>query len=103
MTLAQFARLNQIIEYQTPTNTISTIQDNWENIEDKVTLIKILDMDYPMNNLGGKKAIKWVTQGLAVFEDEVKTHVNIHMDLGEGIYHSLKISIKCQEQKRNGS
>jgi DNA ligase-1 len=90
MTLAQFARLNQIIEYQTPTNTISTIQDNWEKIEDKITLIKILDLDYPMNNLGGKKAIKWVTQGLAVFEDEVKTHVNIHMDLGEGIYHFVE-------------
>ncbi len=73
MTLAQFSRLNQIIEHKTPTNTIKEIEINWENIEDKISLIKILDMDYSMNNLGGKKAVKWITQALQVFEDEIKT------------------------------
>ena len=86
MSFGQFARLNQTIEHRTPTSTIQQISKSWDDIEDKITFIQILDMAYPMNNLGNKKAIKWVTQALGVFEEEVKTQVNIHMDLGEGIY-----------------
>ena len=87
MSFGQFARLNQTIEHRTPTSTIQQISKSWEDIEDKIAFIQILDMAYPMNNLGNKKAIKWVTQALGVFEEEVKTQVNIHMDLGEGIYY----------------
>ena len=87
MSFGQFARLMQSVEHKTPTETIKQISQSWENIDDKLSLIKILDMDYSMNNLGTKKAIKWVTQSLEVFEDEVKSQVDIHMDLGEGIYY----------------
>jgi DNA ligase-1 len=87
MTLAQFARLMQTIEHRTPTETIRQIAADWDNITDQESLIKILDMDYAMNNIGGKKAIKWVAQALESFEDEVQQYVTVHMDLGEGIYY----------------
>lgn len=87
MTLAQFARLMQTIEHRTPTESIRQITADWDNINDKDSLIRILDMDYSMGNIGGKKAIKWVAQALESFEEELKPFVTVHMDLGEGVYH----------------
>ncbi len=51
MTLAQFARLMQTIEHRTPTESIRQITADWDNINDKDSLIRILDMDYSMGKI----------------------------------------------------
>lgn len=90
MTFARFARLNQTIEHLTPTSTIEVICKNWEHFDSPVELIRVLDLDYAGNNLGTRKAVKWIASTLQVFEDEVKLNSEIHMDLGEGIYHFVE-------------
>jgi len=87
MTFANFARLNQTLEMLTPTASIDLICKDWELFNDKVELIQILDLDYSMNNLASKKAIKWISSALEVFDEEIKLNADIHMDLGEGVYH----------------
>lgn len=86
MSWIRFARLNQVIEELSPTASITQIKKAWDNFEDKVSLVSLLSDEYPMNNLGQKKAIKWVANHYEVFDDEVENYVNIYGDIGEGIY-----------------
>ena len=39
-----------------------------------------------MNNIGTKKAIKWVTNAYGAFEDEIASYADMYGDLGEGVY-----------------
>ena len=87
MTLARFARLNESLEFLTPTQSISMIKKDWKNFSDPITLIKILSLDYPMNNLGNKKAIKWIASSMGLFDDDIKSSASIHLDLADGVYY----------------
>tara|TARA_R110000824_G_scaffold372145_2_gene562247 strand:+ start:9062 stop:10606 length:1545 start_codon:yes stop_codon:yes gene_type:complete len=86
MSWINFCRINQAIEELTPTASISRIKNSWDTFDDKETLMSLFAMEYPMNNLGQKKAIKWISEALQVFEDEIETHIDIYGDIGEGLY-----------------
>jgi DNA ligase-1 len=89
MTLARFARMCEVLEYQTPSQKASTISMNLSSFSDKTTVIKILSKDYAVNNIGSKRAITWVAQSLGLFEDEVSGAVTTWADLGEGMKQML--------------
>jgi DNA ligase-1 len=86
MTWARFARLNEAIEGLTPTASIVQIKRAWELFEDKDKLVSLFSMEYPINNIGTKKAIKWVTNAYGAFDDEIAAYVDMYGDLGEGVY-----------------
>ena len=52
---------------------------------DKELLIKILSLEYPVNNIGSKRAITWVANAMGIFEDEVEDYTKAWGDIGEGI------------------
>lgn len=85
MSLAKFARLNETLEEMTPTQSINLLAKHWEEF-DGIILTQILTLDYPMNNLGNKKAIKWIAKSMGVFDDEIKTAASIHLDLADGVF-----------------
>jgi DNA ligase-1 len=86
MTLAKFARLNESLEFLTPTQSIVRIKNDWENFSDPITLTQILTLDYPMNNLGNKRAVKWIASSMGVFDDDIERAASVHLDLGDGVY-----------------
>ena len=86
MSWIRFARLNEAIEGLTPTASIVQIKRAWELFEDKDKLVSLLTMEYPMNNIGTKKAIKWVTNAYGAFDDEIASYADMYGDLGEGVY-----------------
>ena len=82
----RFARLNQAIEDLSPTASIVQVKRAWELFEDKEAIISLLTMEYPMNNLGTKRATKWITNAYGAFDDEIESYANMYGDLGEGVY-----------------
>lgn len=106
MTLTRFARMCEALENQTPTMKCFTINESlssFGNIED---VVEILAIEYPNNNIGEKKAIKWVANALGVFESEVLRQKDIWGDLGEGMYSFITSSkedsnVSLQEFKRH--
>ena len=83
----EFSRLMQAVEYKTPTKTVSLLAKEFKEIENKTIFIDILSLDLGPNNLASKKALKWITKSLEVFEEEVEVSIYNHGDIGEGIYH----------------
>ena len=83
----EFSRLMQAVEYKTPNRTVSLLAKEFEEIEYKKVFIEILSLDLGPNNLASKKALKWITKSLEVFEEEVEVSIYNHGDIGEGIYH----------------
>ena len=86
MTWARFARLNEAIEGLTPTASIVQIKRAWDLFDDKDKFVSLLTKEYPKNNLGNKKAIKWITKAYGAFDDEIEQYANMYGDLGEGVY-----------------
>jgi len=88
----EFSRLMQAVEYKTPTKTVSLLAKEFKEMNDisginKTEFINILSLDLGPNNLASKKALKWITKSLEVFEEEVEVSIYNHGDIGEGIYH----------------
>tara|TARA_R100000234_G_scaffold26505_1_gene15276 strand:+ start:147 stop:1676 length:1530 start_codon:yes stop_codon:yes gene_type:complete len=83
---ARFSRLNQAIEDLSPTASIVQVKRAWDLFDDKEALVSLLTLEYPMNNLGQKKAVKWVTKFYEAFDDEIEQYADMYGDLGEGIY-----------------
>ena len=83
----EFSRLMQAVEYKTPTKTVSLLAKDFKEIENKTVFIDILSLDLGPNNLASKKALKWITKCLEVFEEEIETSIYNHGDIGEAIYH----------------
>ena len=52
-----------------------------------MTLTKLFCMEYPMNNLGLKKAMVWITSAYDCFEDELRTMYDVHGDLGTAVLY----------------
>jgi len=83
----EFSRLMQAVEYKTPTKTVSLLAKEFKEIENKTRFIDILSLNLGPNNLASKKALKWITKSLEVFEEEIETSIYNHGDIGEAIYH----------------
>ena len=86
MSWINFCRLNQAIEGLSPTAAIVQMKRSWDSFENKELFVSLFTDEYPINNLGTKKAIKWVSNFYEVFDDEINTYCDIYGDLGEGIY-----------------
>ena len=65
----EFSRLNQAVERLTPTKKIKLLSKDYP--EEYLAFIKILSLELPANNLASKKAMKWITNALEVFDDEI--------------------------------
>lgn len=89
MTLAKFARMCEVLEYETPSQKALTISMSLSSFSDKTTVIKILSKDYVINNIGSKRAITWVSEAFGMFEDEISGVVHTWGDLGEGMKELL--------------
>ena len=81
----------ELLEFESPTRKAQIISENLSSFEDKATIIEILSLELPSNNIGGKRAIKWVANALGLFEDEVETSVSMWGDLGEGFHITKEI------------
>ena len=86
MSWIRFARLNEAIEGLTPTGSIVQIKRAWDLFDDKEKVVSLLTLECPKNQLGKKKAIKWVTKAYGAFEDEIASYTDMYGDLGEGVY-----------------
>ena len=86
MTLAQFARMCEVLENQTPTNKAITISQSMSSFDDKPNLIGILSLEFPINNIGNKRAMTWIANALGVFDDEIEQYTHAWGDIGEAIY-----------------
>jgi DNA ligase-1 len=82
----EFCRINQLIELKVPTTKISKLKADWEGIDNKEIFLKILCLDLEPNNLKTKKATKWLTNVMNIFEDELEMEIYTHGDIGEAIY-----------------
>ena len=85
MGFSQFARLCEVLEQNTPTNNTVHISRAMNNL-DKVDLLKLLCMDYPVNNIGNKRAKVWISKAFGIFEDELDTYIKMWGDIGEAVY-----------------
>ena len=87
ITLIQFAKLNEAIEQSSgSTLKIATLKRAWPTFSDKETLVKILCLELPPNNIASKKAIKWVAKAYGVYDDEIDSYTSMYGDIGEGVY-----------------
>tara|TARA_R110002051_G_scaffold260800_2_gene320599 strand:- start:8726 stop:10270 length:1545 start_codon:yes stop_codon:yes gene_type:complete len=88
MTLAKFATMCELLEFETPTRKAQIISENLSSFQlhEKALVIEILSLELIPNNIAGKRAIKWVSNALGLFEDEVESSVSIWGDLGEGMF-----------------
>ena len=77
-----FSRLMQAVEYKIPSQTISLLAKEFKEIENKTVFIDILSLDLGPNNLASKKAMKWLTSTLQVFEEELEYTIYNHGDIG---------------------
>jgi len=80
----EFSRLMQAIEYRTPNKTVSLLAKDFYGSQE---FIRILALDLEPNNLASKKALKWITKSLEVFEEEIEMSIYTHGDIGEAVYH----------------
>tara|TARA_R100000152_G_C6781951_1_gene217730 strand:- start:3463 stop:5004 length:1542 start_codon:yes stop_codon:yes gene_type:complete len=85
MTLAKFARMCEVLENQTPTMKAKTISESMSTFDSRESLILILSQEYPINNIGSKRATTWIANALGVFDDEIETYTSIWGDIGEGV------------------
>ena len=93
----EFSRLMQAVEYLPPNRTVNLlvkeIKGMGDDYAERMTgsntteLIEILSLDLAPNFLASKKALKWITKSLEVFEEEVEQSIYIHGDIGEAVYH----------------
>ena len=81
----EFSRLNQAIEGLTPNKKIRILAKDYP--EQYLPFIEILSLELPINNLASKKAMKWITNTLEVFDEEIEEAIYIHGDIGEAMYH----------------
>ena len=86
----EFSRLMQAVEYLPPNRTVSLLAKEFKEIESiahKMFFVEILSLDLTPNNLASKKAMKWITKSLEVFEEELEMSIYNHGDISEGVYH----------------
>ena len=85
MTLAEFSRMCESIEFVTPTNKANAISRAMYSFTSKECLIGILALEFPINNIGSKRAITWIANALGMFDDEIENAVHTWGDIGEAL------------------
>ena len=80
----RFARLMEATEKLNPKRKVSLVSKDAE-LFDRPLLFSILSMEYPSNNIGIQKAIKWVASSLEIWEDEMKSAYESWSDLGDAV------------------
>jgi len=85
MTLANFARMCELLEDQRPTDKVTTISESLSSFDSKHLVINILSIEYAVNNIAESRAMTWIANALGLFEDEVKTSVYTWGDFGEAM------------------
>ena len=68
-----------------PKRKVSLVSKECEHF-DRPLLFSILAMEYPSNNIGVQKAIKWVSSALEIWEDETTSAYKAYSDLGQAVY-----------------
>jgi len=89
MTMIRFSRMCESLENETPTRKRFLIHSSLSHFSNKKDVISILALEYAQNNIGEKKAIKWLAKIFDVFEDEIEDSAYRWMDLGEGMKEFL--------------
>ena len=91
MSMTIMSRMCESIENVTPTRKKEIISATLSSLstKDRIAMIKILSMEYDNNNIGEKKAIKWLANIYNVFEDEIEDEAEKWLDLGEGMLQFL--------------
>ena len=69
MTLANFARMCELLEDQRPTAKVNTISESLSSFDEKYLVINILSIEYPVNNIAETRAINWIATALGLLED----------------------------------
>lgn len=57
-----------------------------ENFEDKSSVVAILSLEYPSNNIGVSRAKKWVANAFNLHDDEVDGDMVVYEDMGDVVY-----------------
>ena len=85
------SRMCESIEHCTPTKKKEIISSTLSSLStrDRTAMIQILSLEYNNNNIGEKKAIKWLSSMFNVFEDEIEEEAEKWLDLGEGMLEFL--------------
>jgi len=68
-----------------PKRKVSLVSKEAEHF-DRPLLFSILAMEYPSNNIGVQKAIKWISSALEIWEDETTSAYKAYCDLGQAVY-----------------
>jgi len=91
MSMIMMSRMCEAIENLTPTRKKEIISSTLSSLStrDRTTMISILALEYDNNNIGEKKAIKWLSEMFNVFEDEIEEEAEKWLDLGEGMLEFL--------------
>ena len=89
MSMIRFSRMCESLENETPNRKRHLICSTLSHFNDRQTAISILSLDYTPNNIGEKKATKWLAKIFEVFEDEIEDSTYRGMDLGEGMQEFL--------------
>lgn len=91
MSMITLSRMCESIENSTPTRKKEIISSTLSSLStsDRIAMIKILAMEYDNNNIGEKKAIKWLSNIYNVFEEEIEEEARKWLDLGEGMLNFL--------------
>jgi len=86
MTLMKFARMCESLEELIPTAKQLNINRSLSSFKNKSDVIKILALEYKINNIAEKKAVKWLSETYGVFEDEILQYKSMWDDLAQGMY-----------------
>lgn len=91
MSMITFSRMCESIENVTPTRKKQVLSSTLSSLSsiDRTTMVKILSLEYDNNNIGEKKAIKWLASMFNVFEYEIVEEAEKWLDLGEGMLEFL--------------
>ncbi len=94
MSMTIMSRMCESIENVTPTRKKEIISATLSSLstEDRIAMVKLLAMEYDRNNIGEKKAIKWLANIYNVFEDEIEEEAEKWLDLGEGMLQFLTMT-----------
>ena len=76
----------ELIERQTPTKSRETLAQSFSSFSDEGEMvIRIICEEYSSNNIGIKKARKWIALAFGIFDEEVEEAEYAWMDLAEGV------------------
>ena len=87
MTLAVFARMCEVLETQTPTQKAAMIDATMYSFShsEKSVFIGILSLEFPVNNIGKKRAVTWISNALGVFEEELESYMHTWGEIGDAV------------------